>query len=168
MANPTNRVNTYERTKSIDSGDIDIVNAVETSSIQDTADGKQSKGILIDTDQVIRADDLDYEKFMRDELEVFVAEPNNENDPQFVEVNVNGDYKLIVRGDTVKLRRYHVAVLAQAKQSRVSQRKIVNADGSIGYMEENKLSLVYPFQIQFDPNLKRGAPWIKQMLSNPA
>ena len=168
MANPTNRVNSYERTKSIDSGDIDIINAVEKSSIEDTAAGRQSKGILIDTDQVMRSDDLDFEVFMRDILEVFVAEPNNENDPQFVELNVNGDYKLVVRGDTVQMRRYHVAVLAQAKQSRVSQRKIVNNDGSIGYIEENKLSLVYPFQVQMDPNLKRGAPWLKQMLSNPA
>ena len=164
----TNKLNTYERKPTLDSRSVDITNAVEKSSIEDTASGKQSKGVEIDTDKIISTDALDFEAFMRDELEVFVNEAQNENDPAFVELNVNGDYRMIVRGNEARLRRYHVAVLAQAKQSRVRQRKIVNPDGSMGFVEENVLSLTYPFSVISDPNPRKGGPWLKQMLSNPA
>lgn len=163
-----NRVNSYERQRTVDSEDVDIVGKVQTTSIEDTAAGKAGgSAIEVDMDRVYSTQQLDNEQFMRDELEVHFHEPQSENDPAFVEVNVNGDYKMAVRGDTVRLRRYHVAVLAQAKQSRVRQKKIVNPDGSMGFVEENVLSLSYPFSVTHDPNPKRGAPWLKQMLSNP-
>lgn len=165
----TNRINSYERKGTISSEDVDIQNAVETTSIEDTARGKGlSKGVEIDTDRVFRADALDEEAFMRDQLEIMLMEPQNENDPAFVEINVNGDYVMGIRGNNVMMRRYHVAVLAQAKQSRVRQKKIVNPDGSMGFQEENVLSLTYPFQVVHDPNPKKGGAWLKQILGNPA
>lgn len=156
------KINAYERNRTISSEDVDIVGAVTPA-----AEASKPGGIEIDTDRVIRADQLDEEAFMRDELEVFFNDPGNENEPSFVEVNVNGDYRMVVRGDTAKLRRYHVAVLANAKQSRVRQRKIVSPDGSMGFQEENVLSLTYPFQVMHDPNPKVGAPWLKKMLAQP-
>ena len=158
----TNRVNSYERNRTVASEDVDIINRV-TPAAEASAPG----GIEIDTDRVIRTDQLDQEAFMRDELEVFFTEPGNENEPSFVEVNVNGDYRMVVRGDTAKLRRYHVAVIANAKQSRVRQKKVVNQDGSMGFQEENVLSLTYPFQVMHDPNPKQGGPWLKKLLSQP-
>jgi hypothetical protein len=155
-------MNSYERNRGLASSDVGIENAVTPAS-----EAASSQGVEIDTDKVLRTDDLDYEKFMRDELEVFFNEPGNEHEPAFVEVNVNGDYRIAVRGDTSKLRRYHVAVIANAKQSRVRQRKIVNPDGSMGFQEENVLSLTYPFQIMHDPNPKQGVPWLRQLLKNP-
>lgn len=160
MANKT--INSYERNRTVASEDVDIIGAVTPAS-----EASKPGGIEIDTDRVIRTDQLDQEAFMRDELEVFFNEPGNENEPSFVEVNVNGDYRMIVRGDTAKLRRYHVAVLANAKQSRIRQKKIVNQDGSMGFQEENVLSLTYPFQVMHDPNPKLGGPWLKKMLSQP-
>lgn len=157
-----NKINAYERNRSISSEDVDIVGAVTPA-----AEASKAGGIEIDTDRVIRADQLDEEAFMRDELEVFFNDPGNENEPSFVEVNVNGDYRMVIRGDTAKLRRYHVAVLANAKQSRVRQRKIVAQDGSMGFQEENVLSLTYPFQVMHDPNPKVGVPWLKKMLAQP-
>ena len=154
--------NTYERKRGVNSQEVEIVGAV-----QDAKEATKAGGIEIDTDRIISTDAIDQEAFMRDELEVFFQEPNNENEASFVEVNVNGDYRMVVRGNTAKLRRYHVAVLAQAKQSRVRQKKIVNADGSMGFAEENVLALTYPFQVMHDPNPKLGVPWLRQMLSNP-
>lgn len=156
------KINAYERNRTISSEDVDIVGAVTPA-----AEASKPGGIEIDTDRVIRADQLDEEAFMRDELEVFFNDPGNENEPSFVEVNVNGDYRMVMRGDTAKLRRYHVAVLANAKQSRIRQKKIVNQDGSMGFQEENVLSLTYPFQVMHDPNPKLGAPWLKKMLAQP-
>lgn len=157
-----NRTNSYERNKSVASDDVEIVKKVAPA-----AEASSPGGIEIDTDRVIRTDQLDEEAFMRDELEVFFNEPGNEHEPSFVEVNVNGDYRMVVRGDTAKLRRYHVAVLANAKQSRVRQKKIVNQDGSMGFQEENVLSLTYPFQVMHDPNPKHGVPWLRKMLAQP-
>lgn len=156
------KINSYERNRSVASDDVDIVGKVTPAS-EASAPG----GVEIDTDRVIRTDQIDQEMFMRDELEVFFNEPNNENEASFVEVNVNGDYRMVIRGETAKLRRYHVAVLAQAKQSRVRQRKVVSPDGSMGFQEENVLSLTYPFQVMHDPNPKQGVPWLKQLLKNP-
>jgi hypothetical protein len=163
MTNPTSRVNSYERKKSVDSNEVDIVNGV-----QSLAEATDAKGVQIDTDRVISTDQIDQEVFMRDELEVFFNEPDNENEASFVEVNVNGDYRMVVRGNTAILRRYHVAVLANAKQSRVRQKKIVQPDGSMGFQEENVLSLTYPFQVMHDPHPKQGVPWLRQLLQQPA
>lgn len=158
------RVNSYERKKGPDSNEVDMVNG----GVETIAEAKSGKGIEIDTDKVLSTDALDQEAFMRDELEVFFNEPVNENEASFVEVNVNGDYRMIVRGNSATLRRYHVAVLANAKQSRVRQRKIVQPDGSMGFQEENVLSLTYPFQVMHDPNPKMGVPWLKKILQQPA
>ena len=154
--------NSYERKRGISSENVDIVNSVEPAA-QATKGGHE-----IDTDRVITTDQFDQEAFMRDEMEIILMEPQNENDAQFCEVNVNGDYRLLMRnGEPQRLRRYHVAVLAQAKQSRVRQKKIVNQDGSMGFQEENVLSLTYPFSVISDPNPKVGSPWLRQMLANP-
>lgn len=158
----TDKINSYERKRGISSEDVEIVNKVQ--SVAEATKGGQE----IDTDRVISTDAIDQEVFMRDEMEIILMEPGNENDAQFCEVNVNGDYRLLMRnGEPQRLRRYHVAVLAQAKQSRVRQKKIVAPDGSMGFQEENVLSLVYPFSVLNDPNPKQGAPWLRQILANP-
>ena len=64
-------------------------------------------------------------------------------------------------GHHVNLLRIHL------EQSRIRQKKIVNQDGSMGFQEENVLSLTYPFQVMHDPNPKLGAPWLKKMLAQP-
>lgn len=156
------RVNSYERKSTVSSEDIPIFGQVTPAS-----EATKPGGIEIDTDRVLRTDALDEEAFMRDELEVFFNEPGNEHEPSVVEVNVNGDYRIAVRGDTTKMRRYHIAVIASAKQSRVRQKKIVNSDGSMGFQEENVLSLSYPFQITHDPNPKLGGAWLKKLLQQP-
>ncbi len=156
---------TYTRRTGVDSNDVSIVGNDTAITAQTlAADG----GIEIDTDRVLRTDDLEKVRFMQDELEVIFSEPQSENDPRVVEVNVNGHYVMAVRDNTpVKLKRYHVAVLAQAKQMRVRQEKVVNPDGSQGYVERAVLSLSYPFSVLFDPNPVKGAPWLRQLLSNP-
>lgn len=157
------KINSYERQRGLSSEDVKIEKEV-TPAAEASAPG----GHEIDTDRVIRADQLDEEAFMRDEIEIILMEPSNENDPQFAEVNVNGDYRLLLRnGEPQRVRRYHVAVLAQAKQSRVRQKKVVQPDGSMGFQEDNVLSLAYPFSVYHDPNPKHGAPWLRKMLSNP-
>lgn len=153
--------------RKLDSNDVDIVGAVHTTSIEDTAAGKDLSPTL-DLDKVYSTDALDRTQFMNQELDVLFHEPTSENEPSFVEVNVNGDYRMAIRGNSTKLKRYHVEVLARAKQSRVRQRKIVNGDGSMGFVEEQVLSLTYPFVVEMDPAGAKGRDWLKQLLANPA
>lgn len=146
-----------------DSRDVDIRDRVQPAS-QATASG----GIEVETVPVYETERLEYEHFLRDEIDIELMEPGNENEPQFVEITVNGDYRLLVRdGSTQTCRRYHLAVLAQAKQSRVRQKKIVNPDGSMGFQEETVLSQTYPFRVVQDPNPKRGGPWLRDLLRTP-
>lgn len=157
------RVNSYERQRTLSSEDVKIEKQVTS-----VAEALSADGYIVDTDRVISTDQLDQEAFMRDEMEIILMEPGNENEPQFCEVNVNGDYRLLMRnGEPQKCRRYHVAVLAQAKQSRVRQKKIVNPDGSMGFQEDNVLSLTYGFSVLHDPRPKEGAPWLRKLLANP-
>jgi hypothetical protein len=159
------RVNSYERKKGLESHDVDMLGG----GVESVSEAQSGRGIEIDTDKVISTDALDQEAFMRDEIEIVLMEPGNESDPMFAEVNVNGDYRLLFRnGEPQKCRRFHLAVLAQAKQSRVRQKKIVAADGSMGFAEENVLSLTYPFQVTHDPHPKQGAPWLKKLLQQTA
>lgn len=157
------KINSYERQRTLSSTDVGI-----EKSVTPAAEASAPGGYEIDTDRVLRTDQLDQEAFMREEMEIILMEPGNENEPQFAEVNVNGDYRLLLRnGEPQRCRRYHVAVLAQGKQSRVRQKKFVEADGSIGYKEDNVLSLTYPFSVSHDPSPKQGAPWLRKLLSNP-
>lgn len=158
------RPNSFERQVGLSSQQVEIVGNNQDISAHTATTG----GIEVDTERVIRTEELDNMQFMRDTLEVMFSEPQNENEPRFVEVNVNGDYVMAVRdGTPCKLRRYHVAVLAQAKQMRVRQEKTVQPDGSMGYKETAVLALSYPFQVMMDPNPNKGVPWLRQLLANP-
>jgi len=152
---------TYQRKKGVDTDNVDIVNATET--IADAAKG----GVELDTDRVIKTDDLDMVQFMNQEVVILLAEPASEQEPDIVEVNVNGDYRMGIRGNEMRVKRSHLAVMARAKQSRVRQRKTVDRDGSMSFSEETVLQLTYPFQVVEDPDPRRGAPWLRQLLSNP-
>jgi hypothetical protein len=107
------------------------------------------------------------EKFFAEEVEVLLSEPGNENEHQFVEVTVNGHRVCGRRGDTMKMKRYHLAVLAGAKSQVLVQKKVTNSDGSTGYEERFVLRPVYPFQVTYDPN-PAGQKWLRQLLQNAA
>jgi hypothetical protein len=110
---------------------------------------------------------LSEEQFMQNMLEVSFAEAGNENEHQFVEGGVNGERFCFRRGgDTVKIKRSHLAVIASAKQERLKQTKITLPDGSMGYEERMVLQPVYPFQVVYDPAGARGITWIRQLMQS--
>lgn len=153
----------YKRNRNTTStDDVEIYGAVEEGVTP------KAGGIEVDTDRVLKTQDLDREKFMNQEITIFLGEPQSENEPHIVEVTVNGDYRMGVRGHEMKLKRSHLEVLAQAKQSRVRQRLVHSPDGSQSFKEENVLQLTYPFQVIHDPDMRKGGPWLRQLLSNPA
>ena len=148
------KVNTYERKGAISSDDVEIVNPEKKFSIDDTAKGHNPlmDALDISTDKMYSPADISKEAFMAQEVEVHLAEPANEDENQF--------------GDTCILKRYHVAVLAQAKEMRMKQTRVVNHDGSMGYQEKMVTRQTYPFSVIHDPSGRKGSDWLRQQLQN--
>jgi hypothetical protein len=159
----------HERMGGIDADEIEIVNPETKFSIEDTIRGTNPMldSAVISTDKIYANEDLEREKFMAEELEIHLMEAGSDDEPQFVEVRVNGDYRMGVRGNSLFMKRYHVAVLAQAKEQRLQQKKIVNLDGSMGYQEMMVSRPTYPFTVIHDPSGLKGSDWLRQQMKNP-
>lgn len=161
---------TPTKSSMIDSTEIDIDNGTVAMSIANTAKGSNP---LLDssivTEPVYATAQLDEEAFMAQPVDVMLLEPSNESEPQFAEVTVNGNYRLLPRdGNVITIPRTHVGVLCDAKIQRVTQRKVVTSDGSMGYEEQVKTALAYPFSVISDPSGAKGAEWLKKKLRSAA
>lgn len=144
------------------SEDVEIVNREATLDIKAALAGLDPiAGMEVEQARMPTPTELSHEQFMAQELLVHLLDAGDEEENQFVEVTVNGDYRCGRRGDEITLRRSHVEVLAQAKELRLKQVKIVNADGSMGYEERMVSRLTYPFSIMHDPAGKRGSEWLR-------
>jgi hypothetical protein len=160
---------TYERKRGLESHNVDIEDGETSFNIGDTASGKNpmQASAPIEVEQNYIPSKLEHEKFMAEEVTVFMQEASSENEPEFVEVTVNGDYRLLHRGQEATIKRYHVAALARAKASRVDQKKIVNPDGSMGYEERVVTKVSYPFTVVSDPSGRKGNDWLRSLLKVP-
>lgn len=123
--------------------------------------------IELDVERRIDANALSIERFMAEELDVVLNDPASETEPQFVEIRVNGDY-VIARRDSqfpVKMKRYHVAILAQSKTATLRQTKRTDHEGFQSYKEEVVLRQSYPFSVLHDPSGSRGAAWLRPLIT---
>ena len=160
------KVNSYER-KGFAAEEVEIISPEVKVDMEAGRRGEDPIGnIEIATDKIINNSQLEMERFMADELEVQLLESGSEDENQFVEVKVNGLGYVARRGDIVTMKRCHVAVLAQAKELRLKQVKVVNPDGSMGYNETMVSKLTYPFSIIHDPAGRKGSDWLRQQLQN--
>lgn len=162
----SNKHNTFVRSSTAtDSTDVPIQQGTTDFSI---GSPPPTTAIEIETQAVPAKEVFELEAFMAEQLDVMFPEPSDENEPQFFECKVNGDGVCIPRdGNTYRVKRYHIAVAAQAKTGKVRQKKIVNADGSMGYQEQTVMAQSYPFMVQHDPN-PRGPAWLRSLLKSPA
>ncbi len=145
--------------------DVDIVNGEAKLDIKAALAGLDPlAGMETDPARMPTPADLTMEAFMAQEMEVQMMESGSEEDNQYAEVTVNGDYRIARRGDVVMLKRYHVAVLASAKELRMKQTRVTDADGSMRYEERMVAKLTYPFTVLNDPAGRRGADWLRAQL----
>lgn len=149
--------------KTIDVVSEEIEGREREFKVADVAQGKDSVIEIAPVDVLKDRGALDSRLFMQEELDVLIHEPVNDSESDYVFVGVNGDALWLRRGGTYKLKRYHVAVLAQAKSGRVHQRKHIEPDGSQSYVNSEVMSLMYPFSVLHDPNPK-GAVWLQQTM----
>ena len=103
--------------------------------------------------------------FSREKIKVRVAETTEKNAERVVEVFNNGDRQLFPRGEEVVCERRFVEVLARAKQTTYSQKKVKDDQSGIEqYKEVPHVALRYPFSIIEDKH-PRGADWLKSVLA---
>lgn len=161
----TGKVNSYERKGQLASGDVEIINGEGKLDIKAALAGLDPLASMeVDLEKMPTPKELSEEQFFAQELEVQISDSGSEDDNQYAEVTVNGMHRIIKRGESGMLPRSHVAVLADAKELRLKQMKIVNPDGSMGYEERMISKLTYPFTVIHDPAGRRGADWIKSKL----
>lgn len=152
----------------VESSEVAIDNAEITTSINDTAAGRNvgGSGIVIEPIATI---DLSMEAFMAQPIDVMLMEPTDENEPLHAEVTVNGIYKIIPRdGNVYTIPRSHVEALCNAKPQRISQRKTVTGDGEMIYNELKRTGFAYPFSVVSDPSGARGQEWLRSKLKAAA
>jgi hypothetical protein len=126
-----------------------------------------ARGIEMDVPLASLKEHLATEKFWQEPIEVLLADPGSEDEHQFVEITVNGERVCGRRGEPMRMKRCHLAVLAGAKTQAVVQKKVTHQDGSTGYEERFVLRPLYPFQVTSDAN-PVGQKWLRQLLQNAA
>lgn len=108
------------------------------------------------------------ERFMNDRIEVYFAEPVNEDiETPVVEVTVNGKYFFARRGDTKQIPRYALEVLARSKFMRVKTERKVDHEGAETMVQRITYSPCYPFQVLSDPRGKAGVEWLRTIMNQP-
>ena len=124
---------------------------------------------LIRVDQeIVKADSTalgDYAAelaFMEEYVDVMVHESTDENAAQVVDVYVNGMPQWFVRGQSQRVKRKFVEVLANARQTSIKTN--IHQDSENVYNRIGKhTALRYPFSMQ-DSN-PRGQAWLKNLLA---
>lgn len=114
-------------------------------------------------DRVVPTDVLEIEKFMQEPVTVMIADSNDENDTELVQVSVNGNRQFFQRGRPQEVKRYFVERLARAKRTSYTQ----NLDERQGEGMNNMVprhALRYPFTVIEDKNPK-GGEWLRGILA---
>lgn len=163
---------TFERQGRLDADGSDKIDGGEERVSQDASKvgmALENSTIVMDTEARIDHDALAMERFMAEELEVVLHDPASDMEPEHVELRVNGHYVIARRSSEhpVKMKRYHVAVLAQSKTARLVQTSRTDGDGFKGYQEKVALRLSYPLSVQHDPSGSRGAAWLRNLITSP-
>jgi len=100
--------------------------------------------------------------FNEEVLTVLVHDSTNPTDEQIVEVWNGNIPQRFIRGMEQEVKRKFVEVLARAKITTYTQRKLPNNEG---YANDEHTVRKYPFTVTRDPN-PRGAAWLKSILAS--
>lgn len=111
---------------------------------------------------------IDDAAFAEDVLTVHLSEPRDESDFEYCVLGVNGVLRTFRRGDTHKIPRKYVEVLARSKIMRVATKRKTLDDGSETMVPVVSYSPVYPFSVTHDPAGGKGVEWLKTIIQQPA
>lgn len=118
--------------------------------------------------EIVTADgiDMDYAAalaFNEELVDVVVHESTEPNASPLVDTYVNGVPQRFIRGQTQRVKRKFVEVLARAKQTGI--KTVVDmSNGEPVNRIHRHTGLRYPFSVQHDPN-PNGAAWLRNILA---
>lgn len=104
--------------------------------------------------------------FNEEMIDVVVHESTDKNAELIVDLYCNGVPQRFIRGQTQKVRRKYVEILANARQTSIATRTSAQgADGEVVNRISKHTAVRYPFSVVYDPNPK-GAAWLKKLLQS--
>lgn len=113
---------------------------------------------------------IDMEKFLAEELKVIIALPAQKHEAKYVYIGhqLTPEWaRWKPRGVEISLKRYEVDILCNAKGTEVYQEKSADADGFESFVDKERMSLAYQFNVTYDPSGRRGALWLQNRLRSP-
>lgn len=113
-------------------------------------------------------DQMELERFMNEELDVLIHEPQLEGEPSVVELEVGGIPCYAMRGIPQKLRRKYVEVLARARSAHVRHWYKQQGEATKNFQSFSSRALTYPFIVEKDPSGGKGRAWLASTLASAA
>lgn len=102
--------------------------------------------------------------FNEEFVDVVVHESTDKNAEAIVDLYCNGTPQRFIRGQTQRVRRKFVEILARARQTSITTKTHANGEDGEAVNRISKHTAVrYPFSVVYDANPKGGA-WLKQLL----
>lgn len=110
---------------------------------------------------------LDELVFMEEPVTILVHDDPDENADPMPMVGNGGDRNVIYlkRGEEIIVKRKYVEVLARAKITKYSQKKIKDDNGNDKYVHIPRTTLRIPFSVTNDPAGQKGRDWLKGILA---
>lgn len=104
------------------------------------------------------------EAFFEEILEVRIHDTDNPHAEKIINVGVNGVNQFFIRGQTQRVKRKFVELLALAKTENISTRETRDANGNLTAAIDRTRGLRYPFSVLRDPN-PEGHAWLQNVLN---
>lgn len=103
------------------------------------------------------------EAFMNEPVTIMVNPSHDPDEPQLVQVGVNGVNQFMPRGVPISVKRKYVEVLARAKRTDFAQKLDERMGEAMNHLRAMH-SLRYPFSMLSDPSPNGGA-WLTGVLA---
>ena len=103
------------------------------------------------------------EAFMNEPVTILVNPSQDPDEPQLVQVGVNGVNQFMPRGVPIAVKRKYVEVLARAKRTDFAQKLDERLGEAMNHLRAMH-SLRYPFSVISDPSPNGGA-WLTGVLA---
>lgn len=93
---------------------------------------------------------MDMMAFMNEPIEIRIAETTDPQAERIFEINVNNDLQVFSRGETKTVKRYIVDRLMRMKQTRYTQKEIIDGEGIKQIVNVPHTSIKYDFAVTRD------------------
>lgn len=110
-------------------------------------------------------DKIEMLNFMEEELLVKVHQTTNEQEVPIPVVWNDGRAQYFIRGQSQKVKRKFVEILARCRVTTFAQEAFKDGAGNDSYRYVPNTGHLYPFSVLNDPSGARGSKWLEDIMS---